>query len=174
MTVCDRDTHPAARNQGGTLDLHADDGQLALREAGLIEEFFRLARPEGQEMRLLDPTGLILGHHVPAEDELFKPEIDRGQLRDLLLSSLEPGTVQWGRAVEKVSWPAPPRSPTPSPPTKRPCSPVPRTRPGSSKTVPRPCSSDTTAAKSQDSARPSADRSTDTDPYPDTSTVPER
>lgn len=106
VTVYDRDTHPEARNQGGTLDLHADDGQLALREAGLIEEFFRLARPEGQEMRLLDPTGRILGHHVPAEDELFKPEIDRGQLRDLLLNSLEPGTVQWGRAVENVSGPA--------------------------------------------------------------------
>ncbi|MER6949167.1 NAD(P)/FAD-dependent oxidoreductase [Nonomuraea sp. NPDC000554] len=106
VTVYDRDPHPAARNQGGTLDLHADDGQLALREAGLLDEFFRLARPEGQEMRLLDLTGRILGHHVPAEGELFKPEIDRGQLRDLLLNSLEPGTVQWDHAVEKVSGPA--------------------------------------------------------------------
>ncbi|MEV4182974.1 NAD(P)/FAD-dependent oxidoreductase [Streptosporangium canum] len=106
VTVYDRETHPEARDQGGTLDLHADDGQLALREAGLIEEFFKLARPEGQEMRLLDPTGRILGHHVPAEGELFKPEIDRGQLRDLLLNSLEPGTVQWDHAVEKVSGPA--------------------------------------------------------------------
>ncbi|MGW3368457.1 FAD-dependent oxidoreductase [Streptosporangium canum] len=106
VTVYDRETHPEARDQGGTLDLHADDGQLALREAGLIEEFFTLARPEGQEMRLLDPTGRILGHHVPAEGELFKPEIDRGQLRDLLLNSLEPGTVQWDHAVEQVSGPA--------------------------------------------------------------------
>ncbi|MFI7054691.1 FAD-dependent oxidoreductase [Streptosporangium canum] len=106
VTVYDRETHPEARDQGGTLDLHADDGQLALREAGLIEEFFTLARPEGQEMRLLDPTGRILGHHVPAEGELFKPEIDRGQLRDLLLNSLAPGTVQWDHAVEQVSGPA--------------------------------------------------------------------
>ncbi|MEU0517499.1 NAD(P)/FAD-dependent oxidoreductase [Streptosporangium sp. NPDC006007] len=103
VTVYDRDTHPEARDQGGTLDLHADDGQLALREAGLIEEFFKLARPEGQEMRLLDSTGRILGHHVPAEDELFKPEIGRGRLRDLLLSSLESGTVRWDHAVERVS-----------------------------------------------------------------------
>ncbi|WP_327092343.1 FAD-dependent monooxygenase [Nonomuraea sp. NBC_01738] len=106
VTVYDRDPHPEARDQGGTLDLHADDGQLALREAGLIEEFFALARPEGQEMRLLDPAGHLLGHHLPAKDELFKPEIDRGQLRDLLLRSLEPGTVRWGRAVAKVSGPA--------------------------------------------------------------------
>ncbi|WP_433237171.1 FAD-dependent oxidoreductase [Streptosporangium sp. CA-135522] len=106
VTVYDRDPHPEARNQGGTLDLHADDGQLALREAGLIDEFFGLARPEGQEMRRLDPTGRILSHHVPAEDEFFKPEIDRGQLRNLLLNSLEPGTVQWDHSVEKVGGPA--------------------------------------------------------------------
>jgi 2-polyprenyl-6-methoxyphenol hydroxylase-like FAD-dependent oxidoreductase len=106
VTVYDRDPHPEARNQGGTVDLHADDGQLALREAGLIDEFFGLARPEGQEMRQLDLTGRILNHHVPAQDELFKPEIDRGQLRDLLLDSLEPGTVRWGHAVEKISGPA--------------------------------------------------------------------
>ncbi|MCK2221285.1 FAD-dependent monooxygenase [Actinomadura sp. ATCC 31491] len=103
VTVHDRDPHPRARDQGGTLDLHADDGQLALREAGLLDAFFGLARPEGQEMRQLDPAGHLLAHHVPAEGELFKPEIDRGQLRDLLLGSLEPGTVRWGHTVEKVS-----------------------------------------------------------------------
>ncbi|GGT41262.1 FAD-dependent oxidoreductase [Nonomuraea spiralis] len=106
VTVYDRDPHPRARDQGGTLDLHADDGQHALREAGLIERFFELARPEGQEMRLLDPSGRLLDHHVPAADELFKPEIDRGRLRDLLLGSLEPGTVRWGHAVEEVAGPA--------------------------------------------------------------------
>ncbi|GAA1979753.1 NAD(P)/FAD-dependent oxidoreductase [Amycolatopsis minnesotensis] len=105
VTVYDRDPHPKARNQGGTLDLHADDGQLALREAGLLDEFFRRSRPEGQEMRALDPAGRLVGHHVPDEGELFKPEIDRGQLRDLLLGSLEPGTVRWGRALERVSGP---------------------------------------------------------------------
>jgi len=35
VTVHDRDPGPDARNQGGTLDLHADNGQLALREASL-------------------------------------------------------------------------------------------------------------------------------------------
>ncbi len=102
VTVYDRDPHPHARNQGGTLDLHADDGQLALREAGLLDEFFALARPEGQEMRKLDPAGTLVEHHVPEEGELFRPEIDRGRLRDLLLASLEPGTVRWGQALDKV------------------------------------------------------------------------
>ncbi|MEU9095464.1 NAD(P)/FAD-dependent oxidoreductase [Streptomyces sp. NPDC048428] len=106
VTVFDSDAGPDARNQGGTLDLHADNGQIALREAGLLEDFFKLARPEGQEMRQMDPSGTITSHRVPEADELFKPEIDRGQLRDLLLDSLQPGTVQWGRALEKVSGPA--------------------------------------------------------------------
>ncbi|GAA1226228.1 NAD(P)/FAD-dependent oxidoreductase [Kitasatospora nipponensis] len=106
VTVHDRDPGPDARNQGGTLDLHADNGQLALREAGLLDAFFELARPEGQEMRRLDPTGAITSHRIPEPDELFKPEIDRGQLRDLLLGSLHPGTVRWGQGLERISGPA--------------------------------------------------------------------
>ncbi|MFE4550762.1 FAD-dependent oxidoreductase [Streptomyces sp. NPDC056785] len=106
VTVHDRDTGPDARNQGGTLDLHADNGQIALRAAGLLDEFFELARPEGQEMRRMDPAGTVTSHQIPGPDELFKPEIDRGQLRDLLLGSLRPGTVRWGSAFERVGGPA--------------------------------------------------------------------
>ncbi|MFE2282981.1 FAD-dependent oxidoreductase [Streptomyces sp. NPDC059443] len=106
VSVYDRDPGPDARNQGGTLDLHADNGQIALREAGLLDEFFELARPEGQEMRQMDPTGTMTSHTVPAADELFKPEIDRGQLRGLLLDSLRPGTVRWGHALDTISGPA--------------------------------------------------------------------
>ncbi|GAA0677124.1 NAD(P)/FAD-dependent oxidoreductase [Kitasatospora atroaurantiaca] len=106
VTVYDRDQGPDARNQGGTLDLHADNGQIALREAGLLDEFFKLARPEGQEMRLMDPTGTMTSHQVPEAGEFFKPEIDRGQLRDLLLDSLQPGTVRWGQALDTISGPA--------------------------------------------------------------------
>ncbi|MEN3539973.1 NAD(P)/FAD-dependent oxidoreductase [Microbispora sp. ZYX-F-249] len=104
-TVYERDPGPAARDQGGTLDLHAGNGQIALREAGLLEEFFELARPEGQEMRQMDPAGTILFHHVPEQGERVKPEIDRGRLRDLLLKSLQPGTVRWGHALRAVGGP---------------------------------------------------------------------
>ncbi|ROP55598.1 NAD(P)/FAD-dependent oxidoreductase [Streptomyces sp. PanSC9] len=106
VTVHDRDPGADARDQGGTLDLHADNGQAALRAAGLLEEFFALARPEGQEMRRLSPAGALMDHQVPAPDERFKPEIDRGILRDLLLGSLSPGTVRWSRSLERVSGPA--------------------------------------------------------------------
>ncbi|WP_245642487.1 FAD-dependent oxidoreductase [Nonomuraea candida] len=58
--------------------------------------------PEGQEMRQLDPPGATLFHHVPEQDERFKPEIDRARLRDLLLASLRPGTVRWGHTLRAV------------------------------------------------------------------------
>lgn len=105
VTVYDRELDAQSRNQGGSLDLHDDDGQIALAEAGLLAEFFALARFEGQEMREMDKTGGIRSHHIPEEGETAAPEIDRGQLRELLLNSLEPGTVQWGRTLESVNGP---------------------------------------------------------------------
>ena len=57
-------------------------------------------------MRVVGPTGEIVAHHIPAADELFKPEIDRGRLRNLLLDSLQPETVRWAHALDGVSGPA--------------------------------------------------------------------
>ncbi|MFI9010938.1 FAD-dependent oxidoreductase [Actinosynnema sp. NPDC053489] len=106
VTVHDRDAGPDARDQGGSLDLREGDGQLALREAGLLDLFHAHARVEGQEMRVLDRTGVIRDHHVPDADDRSKPEIDRGRLRALLLDSLEPGTVRWGHTLDRVTGPA--------------------------------------------------------------------
>uniref|UniRef100_A0AAU3GPC3 Flavin-dependent monooxygenase n=1 Tax=Streptomyces sp. NBC_01401 TaxID=2903854 RepID=A0AAU3GPC3_9ACTN len=106
VTVYDRDPDAGARDQGGSLDLHEEDGQLALREAGLLAEFFALARVEGQEMRDMDRSGRVVAHHLPEEGETARPEIDRGQLRDLLVRSLAAGTVRWGRALESVGGPS--------------------------------------------------------------------
>ncbi|MFI7427849.1 FAD-dependent oxidoreductase [Micromonospora sp. NPDC049836] len=99
VTVLERDPAPDARPPGGTLDLHEGLGQRALDKAGLLAEFQALARPEGQAMRILDPDGTVLRDWRPGPDERANPEIDRGQLRDLLLGPLD---VQWGRAVTRV------------------------------------------------------------------------
>ena len=106
VTVYERDASRYARRQGGMLDLPVPTGQAALRGLGLYERFEALARREGQELRVLDPATLELLHHevpVAAEAASSAPEIDRGDLRDLLLDSLVPGTVQWGRSVAAAS-----------------------------------------------------------------------
>ncbi|MFJ6753100.1 FAD-dependent oxidoreductase [Streptomyces sp. NPDC091266] len=95
VTVHDRDA-AAAHPQGGTLAMPEASGQLALRATGLYEEFDALARPEGQEKRLLDHTGALLFRHTPDPGEDAAPEIDRAELRRLLLDSLTPDTVRWG------------------------------------------------------------------------------
>ncbi|MGW1176299.1 FAD-dependent oxidoreductase [Kitasatospora sp. NPDC002543] len=103
VTVFEREAGADARPQGGSLDLHADTGQAALRSAGLLDRFHALARPEGDEWRVLDhATGALLTRRGPTAGG-GRPEIDRGQLRGLLLESLAPGTVRWGRAVTGVT-----------------------------------------------------------------------
>ncbi|MGC4847035.1 FAD-dependent oxidoreductase [Micromonospora sp. DT15] len=94
--VYDREASRSARPQGGALDLHPESGQLALAEAGLAGRFRSEARPEGEEHRILDPTGRTLVHHEPQPGSFSgRPEIDRRALRDLLLDSLPDGTVAW-------------------------------------------------------------------------------
>ncbi|RDI29683.1 FAD-dependent oxidoreductase [Lentzea flaviverrucosa] len=101
VTVFERESSPEARQQGGTIDLHADSGQEAVRAAGLFEQWRALARFEGQEQRKVDHATAALIEHEPAEGD-FRPEIDRGQLRRLLLDSLTPGTVAWGRGIDSA------------------------------------------------------------------------
>jgi 2-polyprenyl-6-methoxyphenol hydroxylase-like FAD-dependent oxidoreductase len=93
--VYERDRSRCARGQGGMLDIHS--GQRALREAGLIDQFYAIARGEGQDMRLLRSDGtLLLQEDTPDDAPLLRPEVDRADLRDLLLDSLPEGGVRWG------------------------------------------------------------------------------
>ncbi|HET6710000.1 FAD-dependent oxidoreductase [Amycolatopsis sp.] len=97
--VYERDASRDARRQGGMLDIHS--GQRALAEAGLLAEFLALARGEGQDMRLLEPDGtLLLQEDTPEDAPALRPEIDRTDLRNLLLAALPGGTVRWGHAFD--------------------------------------------------------------------------
>ncbi|MFD0000186.1 FAD-dependent oxidoreductase [Nocardia sp. NPDC127526] len=100
--VYERELARDARGQGGMLDIHS--GQRALREAGLIDRFHAIARGEGQDMRLLEPDGtLLLQEDTPEDAPLARPEVDRADLRDLLLDSLPEGMVRWGRAFASAA-----------------------------------------------------------------------
>ncbi|MCG0289538.1 NAD(P)/FAD-dependent oxidoreductase [Streptomyces sp. PSAA01] len=95
--VYEREASRDARGQGGMLDIHS--GQRALREAGLIDQFHAIARGEGQDMRLLQPDGtLLLQEDTPDDAPLERPEVDRADLRNLLLDSLPQDMVRWGHA----------------------------------------------------------------------------
>ncbi|MHB6911256.1 FAD-dependent oxidoreductase [Streptomyces sp. DB-54] len=91
----------AARTQGGMLDIHETNGQKALHAAGLHDDFLKIVHEGGQAMRLLGPDGTV---HLAEEDDGTggRPEVDRGDLRDLLLNSLPDGTIHWGRKVTGV------------------------------------------------------------------------
>jgi 2-polyprenyl-6-methoxyphenol hydroxylase-like FAD-dependent oxidoreductase len=99
--VYEREPSRDARGQGGMLDIHS--GQRALREAGLMDQFDVIARPEGQDMRLLEPDGtLLLQEDTPDDAPSLRPEVDRADLRAMLLDSLPEGTVRWGRAFDSA------------------------------------------------------------------------
>lgn len=100
--VFERDVTPASGGgSGGTLDIHTGSGQLALQEAGLFDQFQKLARFDGST-RIADYQGKILAD-LGADGNNDRPEIDRKDLRALLLNVIPAKRIQWGRRVEKVA-----------------------------------------------------------------------
>ncbi|OQD53366.1 FAD-dependent oxidoreductase [Streptomyces phaeoluteigriseus] len=100
--VYERESSRHARGQGGMLDIHS--GQRALREAGLIDQFYGIARGAGQDMRLLKPDGtLLFQEDTPDDAPLERPEVDRADLRNLLLDSLPEDVVRWGHALTSAA-----------------------------------------------------------------------
>src|SRR5207344_2813481 len=75
-TVYELDDTDDARRQGGLLDLHVESGQLALRQA--------------EAMRVMDKAGTVFIDQAPPDssDLSGRPEVDRTELRALLLESL--------------------------------------------------------------------------------------
>ncbi|WP_406460677.1 FAD-dependent monooxygenase [Streptomyces sp. NBC_00111] len=98
--VYEADASAATRTQGGQLDIHEDDGQHALADAGLTEEFHAIIHQGADAARVLDPNGELL-LDVPG-DSTTRPEVLRGDLRRILLDSLPEGTVRWGSKVSGV------------------------------------------------------------------------
>lgn len=97
VTVYERDINKEVRQQGATLDLHEESGLEALRRANLMNEFKASFRPEAGRLRVLDDQAMIKmdDHEIQHDYQEDRPEIDRAPLRDILINSLNEGTIVW-------------------------------------------------------------------------------
>ncbi|KAF3040106.1 hypothetical protein E8E12_007549 [Didymella heteroderae] len=101
---------PEIRTQGGSLDLHPESGQLALKEAGLWELFKKHARPESDVLKIVTLDGSILWDGNGADKQDVKeerkfdgrPEIDRRALMKLLHENLDKQSIVFGKKLREV------------------------------------------------------------------------
>lgn len=101
VKVYERDLNKNARVQGAPLDLHDESGLAAISKANLLDEFKNNFLPGADRKKIVNEQAEIFfsDHETKPEENFghayFRPEIDRGALRKILLGSLEPGTVVW-------------------------------------------------------------------------------
>lgn len=102
---------PEIRTQGGSLDLHPESGQLALKEAGLWEVFKKHARPESDVLKIVKLDGSVLWDGNGADKQEVKegekkfdgrPEIDRRALMKLLHENLDKDSIVFGKKLREV------------------------------------------------------------------------
>ena len=104
FTIFELDKEPNFRSQGGTLDLHTDTGLAALKAAGLYDEFLKHARFDGEALLVADKKltpWFQLSGAKPGSGR-GRPEIDRSNLREILLESLPKDVIQWDHHLRRV------------------------------------------------------------------------
>lgn len=101
VKVYERDIDRNARVQGSPLDLHEHSGLAALREANLLDEF-RNSYMIGADKTTItnEQADIVFSDHENKQTEAFgnehfRPEIDRGVLRSILIDSLAAENLIW-------------------------------------------------------------------------------
>ena len=101
-TVFETDVSASARTQGGMLDIHDHNGQIALKTAGIFDKFLEIIFPGAQASRVLDKNGNVLLND-PDDGTGGRPEVKRGELRRILLESLPADTIRWGHKITAIA-----------------------------------------------------------------------
>lgn len=112
VKVYERDLNSTVRVQGSPLDLHEDSGLIAMEKANLLDEFYKKIRPNASKARIVNQNfelkfdehaikGTDFQETLKADHDSLqdiskpRPEIDRSELRAILLHSLLPETMVW-------------------------------------------------------------------------------
>ena len=101
-TIYEAEVSAQARTQGGQLDMHEHNGQVALAAARLTDEFRAIIHEGAEATRILDQHGAVLLEQ-PDDGTAGRPEVLRGDLRRILLDSLPPETIRWGKKLASVT-----------------------------------------------------------------------
>jgi 2-polyprenyl-6-methoxyphenol hydroxylase-like FAD-dependent oxidoreductase len=101
-TVYEAEASPSGRTQGGQLDIHDFNGQVALQQCRLMDEFHSIVNMGAEAMRFLNPDGELVGE-IPDDGQLSNPEVLRGELRRILIESLPHGTIRWGHKITSIT-----------------------------------------------------------------------
>jgi 2-polyprenyl-6-methoxyphenol hydroxylase-like FAD-dependent oxidoreductase len=101
-TIYEAEPSAQTRTQGGQLDIHEHNGQLALEAAGLTDKFRAIIHAGAEATRMLDQRGSVL-FEEPDDGTAGRPEVLRGDLRRVLIESLPAETIQWGKKLAGVS-----------------------------------------------------------------------
>ncbi|KAK0702435.1 hypothetical protein B0T21DRAFT_378611 [Apiosordaria backusii] len=99
--VYERDEGPDANRAGGSLDIHPETGQHALRQAGLIDKFKEYARYADTAFAIGDKDGNKILQMGEGRDA---PEIDRAELRKILLDAVPKHKIKWGHVLKEVTF----------------------------------------------------------------------